>query len=347
MGFKEYLLKRLLLIVPILLGVSVISFGMVHLLPGGPVEAALGTRANPELVSQLRAEHGLDRPIWVQYVDWLTDVLQGDFGTTIGTDRDVTQLIHATLPPTIWLAVSGAVVSVVIGIPAGIVSAVNQYSGKDYLATFGAFAGLSVPNFFLGLLLILVFGLYLQWFPTGGFVSPLQDPVEGLRSLVLPAIILAIALVAVLGQSLLNIMIAIGVVYTPIFARVTRSGVLSVREETYVTAARAIGDSDTGIIVRDVLPNAVAPIIVQATVSLAFAILAESALSFLGLGADLSQPSWGRMLSNSRNFMETAPWTVVFPGLAIMITILGFNFLGDGLRDTLDPRQDTEAGGGL
>lgn len=162
-----------------------------------------------------------------------------------------------------------------------------------------------------------------------------------------PAILLAIAMIAVLGQSTFNVMIAIGVVYTPIFARVTRSGVLSVREETYVAAARAIGDTDFNIIRRDILPNIVAPIIVQATVSLAFAILAESALSFLGMGAPPSEASWGRMLSNSRNFMQTAPWTVLFPGLAIMITILGFNFLGDGLRDTLDPKNDTENGGGL
>lgn len=162
-----------------------------------------------------------------------------------------------------------------------------------------------------------------------------------------PAILLAIAMVAVLGQSLVNVMLAIGIVYTPIFARVTRSGVLSVREETYVQAAQAIGDSDANILLRDVLPNVVAPIIVQATVSLAFAILAESALSFLGLGTPPPDPSWGRMLSDSRNFMQTAPWTVVFPGLAIMITILGFNFLGDGLRDTLDPRHETETGSGF
>jgi len=162
-----------------------------------------------------------------------------------------------------------------------------------------------------------------------------------------PAILLAIAMVAILGQSTVNVMLAIGITYTPIFARVTRSGVLSVREETYIDAARAIGASNRSIIARDVLPNVVAPIIVQATVSLAFAILAESALSFLGLGAPPPAPSWGRMLSESRNFMQSAPWTALFPGLAIMITILGFNFLGDGLRDTLDPRSDTESGGSI
>jgi peptide/nickel transport system permease protein len=162
-----------------------------------------------------------------------------------------------------------------------------------------------------------------------------------------PAILLAIAMVAILGQSTFNVMLAIGITYTPIFARVTRSGVLSVREETFVDAARAIGDSNASILARDILPNVVAPIIVQATVSLAFAILAESALSFLGLGAPPPAPSWGRMLSDSRNFMESAPWTALFPGLAIMVTILGFNFLGDGLRDTLDPQNDTESGGSI
>lgn len=162
-----------------------------------------------------------------------------------------------------------------------------------------------------------------------------------------PAIVLAIAIMAVLGQSLLNLIIAIGVVYTPIFARVTRSGVLSVREEEYVTAAKSIGDSNFHVITKDILPNVVAPIIVQATVSLAFAILAESALSFLGLGTPPPTPSWGRMLSSSRNFMQTAWWTVTFPGVAIMVTILGFNFLGDTIRDTLDPKHDSEAGGSI
>lgn len=162
-----------------------------------------------------------------------------------------------------------------------------------------------------------------------------------------PAIVLAIAIMAVLGQSLLNLIIAIGVVYTPIFARVTRSGVLGVREEVYVTAAKSIGDSNLNVMLKDILPNVVAPIIVQATVSLAFAILAESALSFLGLGTPPPTPSWGRMLSSSRSFMQSAWWTVTFPGLAIMITILGFNFLGDTIRDTLDPKHDSEAGGSI
>lgn len=162
-----------------------------------------------------------------------------------------------------------------------------------------------------------------------------------------PALILAIGVMAVLGQSTINVIIAIGIVYAPRFARITRSGVLSVREEEYVTAAKTIGDTNVAIMRRDILPNVLAPIIVQASISLALAILVESALAFLGLGAPPPTPSWGRMLSESRDFMQQAWWTVTFPGAAIMITIFGYNFLGDALRDTLDPKHDTNSGGNL
>ena len=161
-----------------------------------------------------------------------------------------------------------------------------------------------------------------------------------------PAILLAITLMAILGQSMLNLIIAIGIVYTPIFARITRSEVLSVREEQYATAARAIGDRDFAIMTKDILPNVLAPIIVQATISIAFAILTEAALSFIGLGAPRPEASWGRMLSDARQFMDHSWWTAVFPGFAIMITILAINFIGDGIRDTLDPKHDAEAKGG-
>jgi len=154
-----------------------------------------------------------------------------------------------------------------------------------------------------------------------------------------PAILLAIAIVAIRGPGLFNAMIAIGIVYMPIFARITRGAVLTVRSEVYVRAARSLGAGDGRILRRHILPNIVAPIIVQTSLSLAFAILSEAALSFLGLGVTPPQPSWGRMLADGRGFVKQAPWIGIFPGLAILVTVMAFNLVGDGLRDALDPRQ--------
>ena len=154
-----------------------------------------------------------------------------------------------------------------------------------------------------------------------------------------PAILLAIAILAILGPGIVNAMIAIGVVYTPIFARITRASTLSVREEVYVRAARSVGAGDGRIIRLHVLPNVMAPIIVQISISLAFAILSEAALSFLGLGAQRPQPAWGLMLAEGRGFIQQAWWMSLFPGLAILLLVLAFNLVGDALRDALDPRQ--------
>lgn len=154
-----------------------------------------------------------------------------------------------------------------------------------------------------------------------------------------PAMLMAIAVLAILGPGTVNAMVAIGIVYTPIFARVTRASVLSVREEVHVRAARSLGASDVRLLGLHILPNVLAPIIVQTSVSLAFAILSEAALSFLGLGTQPPDPSWGRMLSEGRGFIQQAWWIAVFPGLAIFFTVLSFNVLGDALRDALDPRQ--------
>ena len=153
-----------------------------------------------------------------------------------------------------------------------------------------------------------------------------------------PAILLALGIVAVLGADSNNVIVAMTLVYMPIFARVARGPVLTTKEMEYVTAAHAIGTGSTRIVTRHILPNITAPIIVQGSLALSWAILTEAALSFLGLGTQPPQPSWGNMLSESRTLMELAPWTAVFPGVAIMLAVLGFNLLGDALRDVLDPR---------
>ena len=153
-----------------------------------------------------------------------------------------------------------------------------------------------------------------------------------------PAIVLAIALMASLGPSVLNVIIAIGVVYSPRVARVVRGSVLVIRETAYVEAARALGASDLTLIARHVLPNCLSPVIVQGSFVFAAAVLTEAALSFLGVGVPPYVPSWGNILADGRLYIQQAPWLVLFPGAAIMLTILGLNLFGDGVRDLLDPK---------
>ena len=157
--------------------------------------------------------------------------------------------------------------------------------------------------------------------------------------LAVPFLILAIALSAFLGPSLGNAMIAIGVSAMPVFIRLTRAQVMAVKVEDYIEAARAVGNPHWRIALRHILPNVLPPLIVQATLSIAAAIIAEASLSFLGLGQQPPAPSWGSMLNTAKNYMDNAPWMAVWPGLSIFLLVLSFNLLGDGLRDALDPRQ--------
>lgn len=154
-----------------------------------------------------------------------------------------------------------------------------------------------------------------------------------------PAVLSAILITTILGPSVVNAMLAIGIFYIPIFARLTRAVALTVWELDYIAAARACGLSETAIVRRHVLPNILSSLFVQGTIQFAVAILAEAGLSYLGLGTQPPHASWGRMLNEAQTFMEMAPWMAIFPGLAIAWSVLGFNLLGDGLRDTLDPRM--------
>jgi peptide/nickel transport system permease protein len=169
---------------------------------------------------------------------------------------------------------------------------------------------------------------------TDGVISRLTDAM-----LAVPFLILAIALAAFLGPSLTNAMVAIGVSATPIFIRLTRAQVLTVKVEDYVEAARAVGNPHWRIALRHVLPNVLPPLIVQATLAIAAAVIAEASLSFLGLGQQPPAPSWGSMLNTAKNYVDNAPWMAIWPGLSIFLLVLSFNLLGDGLRDALDPRH--------
>ncbi len=212
--------------------------------------------------------------------------------------------------------------------------------GRDILSRmlWGARVSLLAGSLsvFIALMIGVPIGLIAGYF--GGWIDVvLSRIIEAILSC--PFLILAISLASFLGPSLMNAMIAIGLSAMPIFARLTRGQVLAVRAEPYIEGARAIGLPDYLIILRYVLPNIRAAIIVQSTLTIATAIIAEASLSFLGLGQQPPSPSWGTMLNTAKNFLEQAPWMSISPGLAIFFVVLGFNLLGNGLRDALDPRQ--------
>jgi len=212
--------------------------------------------------------------------------------------------------------------------------------GRDVLSRviWGARASLlaGVISVTISLLVGVPIGLTAGY--VGGWTDMLISRVTD-AMLACPFLILAIALAAFLGPSLTNAMVAIGIAATPIFIRLTRAQVLAVKVEDYVEAARAVGNPPLRIALRHIFPNIVAPLIVQATLAIAAAIIAEASLSFLGLGQQPPAPSWGSMLNTAKNYVENAPWMAIWPGLSIFLLVLSFNLLGDGLRDALDPRH--------
>jgi peptide/nickel transport system permease protein len=212
--------------------------------------------------------------------------------------------------------------------------------GRDILARviYGARASLLAGVISVGIALSIGVPLGLTAGYLGGWIDALLSRITD-AMLACPFLILAIALAAFLGPSLGNAMIAIGVTTTPIFVRLTRGQVMSVKVEDYIEAARAVGNPRWRIALRHILPNILPALLVQATLSIATAIIAEASLSFLGLGQQPPAPSWGSMLNSAQRFLIGAPWMAVWPGLAIFLTVLSFNLLGDGLRDALDPRE--------
>jgi peptide/nickel transport system permease protein len=212
--------------------------------------------------------------------------------------------------------------------------------GRDILSRmiWGARASLMAGVFSVGIAVCLgvPFGVIAGYF--GGWIDMVISRVTE-AFLAMPFLITAIALAAFLGPSLTNAMIAIGFSAMPIFIRLTRGQTLAVKTEDYVEGARSIGLRNSSIVLRYILPNVFSPILVQATLTVAAAIIAEASLSFLGLGQQPPAPSWGSMLNTAKNFLSQAPWMAVWPGTAIFLVVMGFNLLGDGLRDSLDPRE--------
>ena len=265
----KYLLQRLATIVPTLFFVSVLIFGLQQLLPGDPAIALAGEERDPETIRYLREKFHLDDPLPVRYWHWLSGVLRGDLGDSVRIQKPVTELILEKLPVTIQLAAMAMLIALLIGITAGVVSAVKKDSLWDYGANVFALWGLSTPNFWLGILLILLFAVNLGWLPASGYVSPFEDLKANLAAMIMPAFVLGNAIAAVL-------------------MRHTRSAMLQVLSSDYVRTARAKGLNERVVILKHALRNALIPIITLGALEfgtlLSGAVLTEQVFSIPGFG---------------------------------------------------------------
>ena len=265
----SFILRRLGAIIPTLFFVSVMIFGLQQLLPGDPAIAMAGEERDPNVIAYLRGKFHLDDPLPVRYGYWLEGLVHGDLGESVRIQRPVTSLILEKLPVTLELAGIAMAFALVIGITAGIVSAVYKNTWIDYAANVFALWGLSTPNFWLGILLILLFAVKLGWLPASGYVSPFEDLGENLRSMILPAFVLGNALAAVL-------------------MRHTRSAMLQVLSSDYVRTARAKGLDERVVILRHALRNALVPVVTLTALQLgellSGAVLTEQVFSIPGFG---------------------------------------------------------------
>ncbi len=264
-----FLLRRLALIVPTLFFVSVLIFGLQQLLPGDPALALAGEDANPQVIAYLRQKYHLDDPLPVRYALWVEGVMHGDLGESIRIKRPVLELVGEKLPVTGELAFFALVIALAIGVPAGILAAVKNNTIVDYGATMAALWGLSIPNFWLGILLILLFSVELDWLPASGFVSPDQSLKQNLLTLIMPAFVLGNAIAAVM-------------------MRHTRSAMLQVLGADYVRTARAKGLSEKRVVLRHALRNALIPVVTLGALEfgalLSGAVLTEQVFSIPGFG---------------------------------------------------------------
>ena len=264
-----YFLKRLLISLPVMLGVSMVAFAIVRAVPGDTVTAMLGANYDEAQADELRTRYGLDRPIPVQYGIWLTRVLRGDLGESAYPGRSVLSTIFDRLPVTLELAVLAIGFAIIIGIPLGIVAALRQNHPGGYLASFIGLIGISIPGFWLGTILILLFSLLNPWLPSGGFVALSRDPLLNLRHMILPALALGTAVAAVV-------------------MRMTRSSMLGVIGEDYIRTARAKGTGESAIMLRHALKNAMIPIItilgLQAGYLIGGSVVIEQVFSLPGVG---------------------------------------------------------------
>jgi peptide/nickel transport system permease protein len=303
---------RLLGTVPVVVILSIGVFLMLHLTPGDPVQIMLGQDADPQAIAALRSELGLDQPLPVQYVRWAGNALHGDLGRSIRTNQPVTDAILSRLPVTIELSLVALVVSLVIGLPAGMLAAIRRNSSLDLASTGVALVGVSLPSFFLGILLILVFALWLRWVPPSGYTPLIQDPGMNVKQMLMPAI-------------------ALGAALAGIVARLMRSSLLEVLGADYMRTARAKGLSETASVMGHGVQNALLPVVtvvgLQVGALLGGAILIETIFALPGIGR----------LAVDSIFARDFP---IVQGVVLFLALVRVlsNLIADLLYGRLDPR---------
>jgi len=310
-----FIFRRLLSAIPTLILVSLFVFTLQKLLPGDPVLAMAGEERDPAVMEYLRDKYRLNDPVPLQYIHWVGNVLQGDFGTSLRTEQPVTALLASKLPVTIELAVLALLIALLIGIPTGVISAVRKGTAVDYGANIFALSGISIPHFWLGIVLIMIFAVKLQWLPASGFVPLGEDVGQNLKTLILPAFVLGAGLSGVL-------------------MRHTRSAMLEVLRADYVRTARAKGLFPRTVILKHALRNALMPIVTLTTLLfgelLGGAVLTEQVFSI---------PGFGKMIVDAVFNRDYA----VVQGVVLCVAI-GFvllNLLADVLYRMINPRLRT------
>ena len=308
-----YICKRLLVAIPTLLIISIFVFSLQKLLPGDPILAMAGEERDPAVIELLRERYRLNDPVVYQYFYWLGSVLQGDFGISLRTNQPVLELIGQKLPVTIQLAVMSMFFALIIGVPIGILAAVKQNTWIDYLSNIVALSGLSIPNFWLGIMLILLVSVHLGWLPASGYESIFVDPVRSIQTMIMPSFVLGNALAATL-------------------MRHTRSAMLSVMKSDYIRTARAKGLSSWQVVLSHSFRNALLPIITLSALLfgelLAGAVLTEQIFTI---------PGFGKLIVDA---VFTRDYAVV-QGV-VLCTAIGFilmNLLADVVTVLLNPRM--------
>ncbi|MET0692565.1 MAG: ABC transporter permease [Propionibacteriaceae bacterium] len=311
MRHLSYVLRRLVAMIPVLFGVTLIVFFMIHLVPGDPAKTLLGIRATDESVAALRQSFGLDQPIWKQYLDFLGRLLHGDLGRSFLYDTNVSELVASRLPATIWLLVAATILSLAISVPLSVLAASHRGTVLDQVIRAVPLVGLGMPSFWVGIMLVLFFGLKLKAFPVAGFGT---TPVQHLSSIVLPGLTVALAL-------------------TPILIRSLRTSMISVLDSDYVVTARAKGLSHRRVITSHTLRNAAVSSITVLGVNIAYLVG-----STLVVERVFALPGMGTLMLDSifnRDFPVVQGVTLVF---AVMVVLI--NLATDVTHGLLDPRVE-------